>query len=86
MPTHWGWSGAPDAFTPRDRVLPVMLILPGVMAGMILLTVVLPWLSPKPFDIDRFRGVYSYLMALIVIMMGYLQIVIVAGAMEVWPA
>ena len=47
VPTHWNIHNQVDQTTPRDHVLPVLLLLPGVMAGMTLLAMALPWLSPK---------------------------------------
>jgi uncharacterized membrane protein len=37
---------------------------------------VLPWLSPRPFSVERFRGTYEYIMFLLVALMGYIQVTI----------
>jgi uncharacterized membrane protein len=73
VPTHWNARGQVDASVPRARALPYLLGFPGIMAGMVLLTLVLPWLSPAQFTVDRFRGTYNYVMMLVVALMGYLQ-------------
>jgi uncharacterized membrane protein len=57
-------------------MLPQFLMMPGAMLVMSGLTVVLPLLSPRHFKVDEFRGVYGYLMALAVLLLGYLQVVI----------
>src|SRR5262249_30076594 len=79
LPTHWNIRGQPDAWVPRDRALPVLLIAPGVMAGMTLLALVLPWLSPRQFDVERFRPTYEYVMLLVVALFGYIHAVLLAG-------
>jgi uncharacterized membrane protein len=76
VPTHWDINFEPDRWTARDDMLPPLLIMPGVMAGMVVLTLVLPWLSPKKFEVEPFRRVYNYIMALIVLLFGYLHAVI----------
>jgi uncharacterized membrane protein len=75
VPTHWDLHDNPNVFTPRDEILPQLLMLPGVMAVVVVLTVVLPWISPKHFSVDEFRGTFNYLMMLVAGLMGYLQAV-----------
>ena len=70
VPTHWNFRNEVDATTPRDNLLPVLLIMPAVMVGDLLLTLALPWLSPKPFSVESFRGTYNYIMLLAVLMCG----------------
>jgi uncharacterized membrane protein len=82
VPVHWDIHGRPDHLVPRDKVLPYLLISPGAMVGMILLTLVLPWLSPKPFDVDRFRGTYAYIMALVVGLFAYVQAVLLLASLK----
>ena len=78
VPIHWNAAGKPDGFVPRRDALPYLLLVPGMMTGFVLLTLVLPWLSPKQFEIDRFRGTYNYLMALIQALFAYLHGAILA--------
>ncbi len=80
--THWNIHGEPDGWTPKDNVLMVFLLLPLVMTGIVLLAIVLPWVSPKGFDVDRFRDTYGYVMALVVVLMAYLHLVILWGGMH----
>jgi uncharacterized membrane protein len=79
VPTHRGIDGQPNAWTERDAILPHLLAFPGVMGLMIVLTYVLPRVSPKHFRIDEFRDTFNYLMTLIVCMMGYMHAVILTG-------
>ena len=85
VPVHWDIHGRPDHLVPRDEVLPYLLISPGVMVGMVLLTLVLPWLSPKPFDVERFRGTYGYIMALVVGLLAYIQAVLLLASLKQPP-
>jgi uncharacterized membrane protein len=80
VPIHWNIQGEPDGWRDRDRVLGILLLAPGVMAGLVVLTVVLPWLSPKHFEVDQFRDTYGYVMTLVVALMGYIQVVILASS------
>jgi immunity protein, SdpI family len=84
VPTHWDIHNQVDQTTPRDHVLPVLLLPPGVMAGMTLLALALPWLSPKPFSVDSFRGTYNYIMLLVVLLMGWIHASLLIGF--IWPA
>jgi uncharacterized membrane protein len=85
VPVHWDINGKADKTVPRDEVLPYLLISPGAMAAMLLLTLVLPWLSPKQFSIEPFRRTYNYIMALIVALFAYIQVVIVVGCLKQPP-
>jgi uncharacterized membrane protein len=46
VPVHWGASGAPDRFVPKDQALWSLLAPSLVMAGVVLMGRLLPWLSP----------------------------------------
>ena len=82
VPTHWGLNGEPNAWTPRDNMLPQLLMFPGVMAIITALTVVLPWISPKRFGIEDFRDTFNYLMMVVVALMAYLHAVMVTSAVH----
>jgi uncharacterized membrane protein len=46
---------------------------------MVLITglgLILPWLSPKPFDVNRFRPTYEYVLTLVVVLFAYIQLTI----------
>ncbi len=82
VPTHWDVNGKPDGWTARENVFRTFLLMPCVMAGTVLLALVLPWLSPKPFSVDTFRDTYGYIMALAVALMGYIHVVILLGSLQ----
>jgi uncharacterized membrane protein len=86
VPVHWDAHLRPDAWVAKDEFWKYLLILPCVMAGWVLLTLALPWLSPKPFDVDRFRTTYAYVMALAQLLFGYLSVVVfLAGLKSMQP-
>jgi uncharacterized membrane protein len=83
VPTHWDINFNPDKFTPRDQFLPTLLLVPGFMAVMCLVAVVLPWLSPRPFTVDTFRSTYNYIMFLIQVLFTWIQAALLLGYWEV---
>jgi uncharacterized membrane protein len=82
VPTHWNMAGQADGFTPKQDVWLTFLLIPGVMAAIVLLTLVLPWLSPRRFDLDRFRPTYEYIMFLVTAMAGYIHFASIMGGMQ----
>jgi uncharacterized membrane protein len=75
IPVHWNAAGQADHLVSRDAILPYLLIGPTVMIGWVALTFALPWLSPRGYDIEKFRPTYDFVMALVVLMMGYIQVI-----------
>lgn len=81
VPTHWDIYGQPDAFTPKEKILPTFLLLPLIMIGMLGLTLVLPWLSPQHFKVDTFRATYGYVMMLVTALLCYMHGVILLASL-----
>ena len=73
VPTHWGLHGQVDQYGSR---LTSVLLGPAMVGMMLLLTLVLPKISPRNFEIDRFSGVFAYSMVLVSVLMFFLSIVI----------
>ncbi|HME57136.1 MAG TPA: SdpI family protein [Terracidiphilus sp.] len=73
VPMHWNLHFQPDRFDPKWTLF---LFGPGFMAVVMLLTWVLPWLSPKRFEIDSFWRTYHMVMLLIFGIMTYSYAVI----------
>lgn len=82
IPTHTNAAGQIDQWTPRQHILPQWLILPVLMAGLVGLSALMPWLSPKGFEIDRFRETFFLLMALMILMIAYIQLLFVLGGVQ----
>lgn len=71
--THWNMRGQPNGYSPKWALF---LFGPGLMAGTMLLMYLLPWLSPRRFEVDSFRSTYLQIMLMLVAMMGYFAAVI----------
>jgi serine/threonine protein kinase len=53
VPTHWGVNLQPNRFSPKWMLF---FIGPGLMAVTMILSHMLPWLSPKNWGLHRFRS------------------------------
>jgi uncharacterized membrane protein len=82
VPIHWNIEGKADQWIPKEKTLWVFGLMPLCMAGFTALTMLLPWLSPKHFDVDRFRNTYGYVMAVVVALFGYIHVITMLGSME----
>jgi uncharacterized membrane protein len=60
MPSHWNLHGQPDRFVQKPFG---PFVLPAVMAGVFLLFLALPAISPRGFRFDNFRHVWAILEA-----------------------
>jgi uncharacterized membrane protein len=85
VPVHWNAAGVADKLVPRAEAAPYLMIGPLSMFAMCLLTVLLPWLSPKPFDVERFRNTYYYIMGLVVLLFAYIQGVLLLASLRQPP-
>ncbi|HZT82410.1 MAG TPA: SdpI family protein, partial [Gemmataceae bacterium] len=86
VPVHWDVNFHPDGFVPREGAWKMFLLVPAMMAGWVLLTLLLPWLSPKRFDVDRFRNTYYYVMALVQGLFCFINVALLLGALGAGPA
>ena len=68
VPIHWNLHSQPDNYGPRWVLY---LLGPGFMAAVMGLTWLLPWLSPKRFEIAGFLQTYNRVMLLLFAMMAY---------------
>ena len=78
IPMHWNFRGDIDHYGSRKSIF----LLPSVMAAAVLLFAVLPWLSPKRFEVDTFRSTYLYIMVLVVALIAYLHVLILWAALS----
>jgi len=76
IPLHWNLSGRVDRYGSREN----LFLMPCIMVVVVLLFAVLPWLSPRRFEVNAFRSTYLYIMLLIVALIGYLH------ALMLWAA
>ena len=80
IPVHWDVNMEPDRWVAREDFWMYLLIFPGAMGLFVVMMLVLPRLSPKNFEVDRFAGTWGYVMTLLVGLMGYIF------ALQVWSA
>lgn len=66
--THWNIHLQPDGHGPKWVLF---FFGPGLLAGITLFTCLGPWLSPKHFEVDSFRGTWRQVMLLLFCMMSY---------------
>lgn len=76
VPTHWGISGKPDGWGSPAFAL---WFGPCMVALIMLLTVALPKMSPKQFEVDRFEATYAVLMFVVSLLMAVMHIVILSA-------
>jgi uncharacterized membrane protein len=72
IPMHWNIHGKVDAYGPKWTIF----LMPGTMLFLLGLFWVLPFLSPRSFEVDSSRKTYLFIVVLITGMMGYIQAVI----------
>jgi uncharacterized membrane protein len=82
VPIHWDINFHPNGFAPKSDAFLVFFLWPVVMVGFCVVTLLLPWLSPRHFEVDTFRSTYGYIMMLAVALFAYLHIAMLWGAME----
>src|SRR5262245_8093388 len=79
LPMHWNLEGQVDGTIGRATAL---VLWPAVVAGVVLLTLVLPWLSPRHFQVESFRDTYGYLMALVAGLLTYMHLVVLWASLR----
>jgi immunity protein, SdpI family len=71
---HWNIKGEPDRIVPKSRAWLNFWVMPSAMALVIILTIVLPWISPRQFEVERFRPTWEYVMTLVVGLLGFIHV------------
>jgi uncharacterized membrane protein len=79
VPTHWNFRFHPDGYSSK---LALFWIGPGLMAGVMLLTWILPWLSPKKFEIESFRSTYGLAMLITFGIVAYINVFLLWAAVD----
>ncbi len=70
--THWGLRGQPNGYSSKASLF---LFGPGLLVFTMLFTALLPWLSPRHFEVDAFRSTYRRIMTYLFVMIAYLDAV-----------
>jgi uncharacterized membrane protein len=79
LPTHWGLDGRPDGFSGK---WPALLLPPAMMALISLLLWFLPVLEPRGRNFSRSIGLYLWTWTGLLLVIGSLELVIVAGPLH----
>ena len=77
IPTHWNAQGQVDHYGAKWTLL---VVNPAIMLGMLGMFAVLPWLSPRHFEVDTFRATYLYIMLVFLAFFAYFH------GLELWGA
>jgi uncharacterized membrane protein len=70
VPTHWNIRGEVDGYGNKAWAA---FLMPGTMAGLLLLFWAIPWLSPQRFEVDTFRSTFWFVALVITCLLGYIQ-------------
>jgi uncharacterized membrane protein len=82
IPVHWGIDGSPDRWVNKHDAWMNFWLTPALMIGFTLLTLALPWLSPRAFEVDRFRDTYGYVMAMVVVLFGFIDFLLLWASLH----
>lgn len=78
VPTHWNIEGMADGYAPKWKLF---VTIPAMMLAFLGLFAILPWLSPKRFEVDAFRSTYLYIMIVLLCMMVYFHALLLWAAL-----
>ena len=74
---HWNYHGVADGHAPRAVL---WLLGPGLMAGMLLLALALPSLSPRRFEVRPFESTFYYSFGVVLGLLAYVYGLVLASA------
>jgi uncharacterized membrane protein len=69
IPIHWNSAGEIDGWGSK----PWAFLTPAILVGLLGLFRLLPWLSPRHFEIDTFRATYAFIVLLITVLLAYIH-------------
>jgi uncharacterized membrane protein len=78
IPVHWNARGQADGYGSRISSL---IVMPSVMLAMVLLTALLPWLSPRRFELNGHNAAYLQIMLVTLAFIAYMHVVMLAAAL-----
>lgn len=73
IPIHWNAQGEIDGWGSK----PWSFLTPVIMVFMLGLLRVIPWLSPKQFEVDTFRSTYAFIVMLVMGLFAYIHLLTV---------
>lgn len=78
VPIHWNIEGEVDNTGPKQWAA---FLMPGSMAVLVGFFRLMPWLSPRRFEVDSFRTTYLLVMVMVVALLGYIHLLGLAVAL-----
>ena len=78
VPMHWNWRGEVNRYGEKWEVF----LTPALMASLVILFAVMPWISPKRFEVDTFQSTYLYIMLVMAAFIAYLHVLILWSAIS----
>ncbi len=79
VPTHWNIRGEVDGWGSRAIAACLM---PGIMAMLLLMMPGLPWLSPRTFSVETFRGTFNHVLVEVIALMGFLHVIMLQAGLH----
>jgi uncharacterized membrane protein len=79
VPSHWNGHGQVDGYSARWTLF---LVNPGIMLGLMGIFALLPWLSPRHFEVQTFRSTYLYIMLVILAYLAFVHGLILWAAVS----
>jgi uncharacterized membrane protein len=87
IPAHWNFHGQVDRYAGKWTLL---IVDPGIMLGILGLFAILPWLSPRHFEVEPFRTTYLYIMVVVLTFLAFVNALklraAVSGQMDIHKA
>ena len=79
IPTHWNIAGEADGFGPK----PVAAwLLPGIALGLLGFLGLVPWLSPRGFQVDVHGRAFGVLVVALTALLVFIHLLSLAAAMR----
>lgn len=79
VPTHWNFEGEADGFGPKGVAA---WLLPAIALGLLGFMGMIPWLSPKGFQVDVHGRAFSVLLVSLTALMVFIHLLSLAAAMR----
>ena len=79
IPTHWNIRGEVDGYGAKQWAV---FLMPLMMAALLSFFWLLPWMSPKDFEIEPFASTFRFIMFTVIAMMAYMHGVILLATWQ----
>lgn len=70
VPIHWNIQGQVDSYGSKSWAA---FLMPEGMTGLLILFLLLPWLSPKHFEVESFRSTYWFIAFVLTCLAAYIH-------------